>query len=171
MDEPKDVFKDSARGRDRFEEKVADLRKEIDDRNARLKAMADKLNDPVYLSGMMLSVQSERENTNRILKNIYAELERVRELSGRLERIEAALAGGGSAPAPAMPRGEHMLSEIDEQLVRLAKKRGRICAGDAQRAFGYRGRNAASARLNRMYEMGVLDKAQAGRTVYYFARK
>ncbi|VVC71707.1 Uncharacterised protein [uncultured archaeon] len=170
MDESKDVFKDSARGRDQYEEKVADLRKEIDDRNEKLKSIAGKLNDPVYLSGMMLSVQQERENTNRILKNIYAELDRMKELSERLKALEQAFTGGGSAPAPGIP-GETMLSGIDETLVKLARKKGRICAADAQAAFGYRGKNAASARLNRLYDLGVLNKAQAGRTVYYFVRK
>lgn len=167
MIEGKDVYKNSASRRDPAEENVAMLRKDIDGNRERLKEIADKLNDPVYLSGMMLSVQTERENTNRILKNIYAELERLKELSERLRKIEAALSGTGPQAAPGAP----MLSEVDEQLVRLVRKRGRICAEDAQKEFGYRGKNGGSARLNRLYDTGVLNKAQAGRKVYYFLRK
>jgi hypothetical protein len=36
-----------------------------------------------------------------------------------------------------------------------------------RRALNYRGTNAASARMNKLFEKGVLDKEQVGRKVYY----
>ena len=160
MNGDKDVYKNS--GADPFEANVAELRKEITARNERLKGLAEKLNDPVYIAGMMLAVQGERENTNRILKNIYAELEQVKGLESRVSALEGS--AGGAADAG-------MLPEVDEKIVEFIRGKGRACAEDVQRKFSYKGKNAASARLNRLYSFGVLSKAQAGRKVFYLVRE
>jgi hypothetical protein len=131
------------------------MRRELEGARSQIRGMEGKLNDPVFVAGIMLAAQNERENTNRILKNIYAEI-------GRLK----ALIGAQEAAAPAVA----MLSQIDEQLVELARRKKRICAEDARKEFGYRGKNAASARLNRLYDAGILNKTHAGRKVYYFPR-
>ena len=116
----------------------------------------------------------------------------LRELSGRLERLEArmgALEGqmatpvakpadisgvsvSGSLTPTAMKSGvrELMLAPADEQIVSLIRTRGHVCATDVQVHFKYKGKNAASARLSRLYELGLLEKTQAGRTVYYRMR-
>jgi len=41
------------------------------------------------------------------------------------------------------------------------------CAEDIKREMNYRGRNAASARLNRLHKQGLLDRYQLGHKVYY----
>lgn len=171
MVEDEDVFKHSANAPDKFEENVAVIRKEIEDRNARVAAVAEKLKDPIYVGGMISALKDERENTNRILKSIYAEIERMKSLGegldGRMSRLEE-LVGKAAMPAVA---SEMMLPKVDEQIVAFIKKKEKACAEDVQREFKYRGKNAASARLNRLYDGGVLNKQQAGRTVWYFLRK
>jgi len=160
MDGDKDVYKIS--GADPFEANVAELRKEISARNERLKGLAEKLSDPVYIAGMMLAVQNERENTNRILKNIYAELERVRALEARVSALEGSVDGEHAEAG--------MLPEVDEKIVEFIRAKRKACAEDVQKKFSYKGKNAASARLNRLYSLGVLNKAQAGRKVFYLVR-
>jgi len=167
VDENEDIFKRSASQPDKFGENVAVIKKEIEEHNNRLKAIADKLNDPVYIAGIMLAVQNERENTNRILKNIYAELERVKNLEERVRKLEE-IATNTTMPSEVL---EPVLPDVDAQIVDFIREKTRVCAEDVQRRFNYKGKNAASARLNRLYDMGILNKAQVGRKVYYFLRQ
>lgn len=62
---------------------------------------------------------------------------------------------------------EVMLASADEQIVQFIRLRDAVCAEDVRIEFKYKGRNAASARLNKLAQMGVLDKQQVGRQVYY----
>ena len=116
----------------------------------------------------------------------------LRELSVRLEKLEArmgALEGkmatpvakmadisgvsvSGSVTPTAVVSGhrELMLAPVDEQIISLIRGRGHLCATDVQMHFKYKGKNAASARLSRLFELGLLEKTQAGRTVYYRMR-
>lgn len=115
-----------------------------------------KFKDPTVLGALMYSVTREKENTNRLLKEVITRLER---LEQRLEKIEGSSSG---------TRGEHvLLSDTDEQIVDYVKKAGKACAEEVQKALHYKGRNAASARLNQLFSMGLLEKAQVGRKVFY----
>lgn len=62
---------------------------------------------------------------------------------------------------------ELLLAPADEQIVSALRSRGTMCAEQIRVIFGYKGKNAASARLNRLFELGILEKQQAGRVVYY----
>lgn len=62
---------------------------------------------------------------------------------------------------------EMLLAPADEQIVSALRSRGTLCAEQVRVIFGYKGKNAASSRLNRLYELGILEKQQAGRVVYY----
>jgi hypothetical protein len=75
---------------------------------------------------------------------------------------------GSNAPASVvLSRKEILLSPTDEQIVNLLRSRGAVCADDVQAHFKYKGKNAASARLNRLASLGLLERQQAGRRVYY----
>jgi len=133
---------------------VEKIREELEDE---LRPILLKLRDPVVLGSILFKVASEKENANRILRNIYARLDA---LEARIANLEG-LAGEARRPAPAI------LPEIDQRIVDFVKKKGLACAEDVQSAFNYRGRNAASARMNNLFELGVLEKVQAGRKVFY----
>jgi len=163
MVEREDVYKADANAR--IEENAVLLRKELDDRKEKLKAVVAKLDDPVFQGALLHTVVQEKENQNRILKNIYAEIERVRGLEERVARLEGQ-AGRAAGTTDAIP-----LPEVDAQIIEFVRASGKVCAEDVQKKFRYRGKNAASARLSRMYSMGILNKAQSGRKVWYFLRK
>lgn len=101
------------------------------------------------LVGIVYNLTKEREKTNELLSEL---LERVKNLEPK--RLEE----------------KTLLSKVDEEIVEYVKKIGKVCAADVQNNFNYKGKNAASSRLNRMYVRGVLEKKQAGRTVYYMMR-
>lgn len=63
-----------------------------------------------------------------------------------------------------------MLAPADQQIVQMIGLRGAVCAEDVRSEFKYKGKNAASARLSRLFELGLLEKSQAGHTVYYRLR-
>ena len=124
------------------------LLKEI---RADLEKNAEKFRDPVILGEMMYKLLEERENTNRILKNILAKLDAM---------------SGQEAPKPK----EVWLPEIDEQIVTFVRENRKVTAEEVRKKFRYRGKNAASARLNKLCTMNVLQKKQVGKKVFFFPR-
>lgn len=125
----------------RFEEEIENEAKRV----------AKKLKEePLLLGALLAKLVEERENTNRLLKTLIARLEAIERKLGMEEEKEI------------------ILSEIDEVLMGFVKESGKVTAEDVQKKFNYKGKNAASQRLNRLYEAGLLKKKQAGKKVYYF---
>ena len=123
-----------------------------------------KFRDPIVLGELMYRLMDERESTNRLLKNILQ----------KLEAIEAKVATGSNThpsdqASPMNPAAiEDLLPEIDEQIVGFIREAGKSTAEEVRARFRYKGKNAASARLNRLCDMGVLQKRQVGRKMYFF---
>ena len=120
-----------------------------------LETHMDKFRDPVVLGEMVYRLLEERENTNRLLKGILQ----------KLDSIEAKL---GATSQMAAPNLETILPEIDEQIMAFVKEKGRVAAEEVRVRFNYRGKNAASARLNRLCDLGLLSKQQVGKKVFFF---
>ncbi len=61
------------------------------------------------------------------------------------------------------------LSDIDVKILQLLQlsHNGMACADDIRDRMSYKGKNAASARLNRLYRLGIIDRYQLGHRVYY----
>jgi hypothetical protein len=59
------------------------------------------------------------------------------------------------------------VSELDRKIVQHIQIAGLACADDIKKAMNYKGRNAASARLNRLCDKGILTRYQLGHKVYY----
>ncbi|NYZ79356.1 hypothetical protein H0N99_04375 [Candidatus Micrarchaeota archaeon] len=108
--------------------------------------------------------------TTTILRKIKetTEMELLGQISERLGTIEKRLDGIERELGKEV--SDDILGDVDERIIEFVKKNGKACAEDLQRAFNYRGKNAASARLNRLHSQGLLEKKQAGRRVYYFAK-
>ena len=115
---------------------------------AQLELLVHRSDDPLVLATLIVALIEERRRTNRLLEEIRDALNRV-----------------ASAPAPLPDTAG--LSEADERILELVREMGMVCAEDVKRALGYRGLNAASARLNALYRQGYLRKIRKGRKVYY----
>ncbi|MFA6328694.1 MAG: hypothetical protein WCY41_04580 [Candidatus Micrarchaeia archaeon] len=126
-----------------------------------------KLRDPVVLAAIMHTAANERENTNRLLKTLIERLDtKFSEMESRLNALEGAQMAAQQTTAA--PRGEDLLlPSVDEGILAFVKERRHVSAEEVRRRFGYKGKNAASARLSRMFDMGLLDKKQVGRAVLY----
>ncbi|MEW6328894.1 MAG: hypothetical protein AB1468_02130 [Candidatus Micrarchaeota archaeon] len=145
-----------------MEKNIEYVEREVGAITSELEREIKKLKDPTVHAGIMYSVVRERETTNALLREINAKLEKLHSLEERVRKLEESVVRA--------PKKEIMLAEVDEEILKFVRGRGRACAEDVQRAFNYRGRNAASARLNKLFENGVLEKRQAGRKVYYIAK-
>ena len=113
----------------------------------------EKFRDPVVLGELVYRLLEERENTNRLLKNILQ----------KLDSIEAKL-----GPGMTMETEEPMLAPVDEQIYKFVKESGKATAEEVRAKFNYKGKNAACARLNRLCGMNLLHKKQVGRKVFFF---
>ena len=121
-----------------------------------------KLRDPLVIAALMHTAATEKENTNRLLKTLIEKLDtKFAEVDFRLAAIEQ------STRIPAPAEEEILLPSVDEEMLAFVKEKRYASAEEVRRRFGYKGKNAASARLNRMYEMGLLQKRQVGRAVLY----
>ncbi len=61
------------------------------------------------------------------------------------------------------------ISTIDAKIMQFIQlsEHSMACADDIRRGMNYRGRNAACARLNKLYKMGLIERFQLGHKVYY----
>jgi hypothetical protein len=144
-------------------EAIAELKNEV---LAPLENDMAKLHDPFVLAALMNTAANERENTNRLLKTIIEKLDvKFAELENRIEALEA-----GKAPSAPVGPEEVLLPQVDEEILKFVKEKRHATSEEVRARFGYRGKNAASARLNRMYELGLLGKKQVGRAVLFFAK-
>ena len=119
-----------------------------DDDLLNLELLVQQSHDPVVLATLIAALIEERRKTNALLREIRDALKELR----------------ASAPSPVTDLG---LSEADERIISLIRERGAVTARDVKEALGYKGLNAASARLNSLYRQGLLRKVRKGRVVYF----
>lgn len=121
----------------------------------------DKFKDPVVLGELVYRLMEERENTNRLLKTLMQ----------KIDSLEAKI-GSNAQAAPSETKetpkeSEVLLPQVDEDIMKVVKELGKATAEDIRSRLHYKGKNAASARLNRLYELGLLKKVQVGKKVFF----
>jgi hypothetical protein len=111
-------------------------------------------------------VMDENKKTTMLLKGI----------SESVVRLESELSEAGlyeqddqSAFDPVEDRLSRVqpVSGLDAKILQVVQLKNIACAEDIKQELGYKGRNAASARLNRLYQQGLLERHQLGHKVYY----
>ena len=85
----------------------------------------------------------------------------------KIESLEAKIS---SSPIEASTSQTTILADVDEQIMQFLKDCKKATAEEVRAKFNYKGKNAASARLNRLCDMGLLQKTQAGKKVYFFPK-
>ena len=101
----------------------------------------------------------------------------IKELNARLARFETSFNNleyeeNGPSDATSPQQQERQIKEIpvsdlDKRIIQTIQVLGYACADDIKRELNYKGRNAASQRLNKLFKMGILERHQLGRKVYY----
>jgi len=115
----------------------------------------EQFKDPYVVGAMIHRLTQERRVTNELFTQLESKLDKI------LEQLES------SQGVRSNQEVEEELSNRDLSVLELVKTKNRVSAGDVQKHFKYRGKNAASARLNRLYKIGLLAKTRAGKQVYF----
>jgi len=126
-------------------------------------------NDPMFVAVLMYKLAEEREKTNKILEKIFDKYDEIM-LKLKTEQISPL----GEALTPNTPthtpQSTQILPEQDQMIMHLVHTRGQLTAAEVKTELGYKGVNAASQRLNKLFKDGHLKKVQSGRKVLYLAR-
>lgn len=121
--------------------------------------------DPATIAVMLFKLVEERQKTNSLLEKI-------------LEKFEEILKKADSASLDSQHQGSQLstktavvvLPEQDQLILHTVHEKGQVTAEEIRKELGYKGNNAASQRLNKLYKEGHLRKIQSGRKVVYLAR-
>lgn len=122
----------------------------------------EEFNDPETLGLLMYRLSTERKKTNALFK----------ELKEKLEAIHKELKDTGNVEKTkkTVKKNREVLSKVDEKVYDYVQKNNKVDAAEIKDYIGYKGKNAASARLNSLYKKGFLEKERAGKRVLYWAK-
>ena len=112
----------------------------------------EQFKDNATIGLLLYRLAKEREASNAMFKQISEQLERIANLlqKGSTEQVNS------------------IISDIDQKILAHIQRNGKVDAEEIKSIFQYRGKNAASARLNDLYEKGLLKKGRAGKKVFYW---
>ncbi len=129
----------------------------------------ESVKDPALTTAYYLSkISDEKLSFNLVLREINAKLDRLEFLERRVAQLEEMLEKSSvEKVAVAAVPGKDIVADIDMEIIGFVKEKGKVIAQEVADKFGYKGKNAACARLNRLAVAGLLSKKQAGRKVYY----
>jgi predicted HTH transcriptional regulator len=145
-------------------------KQEFEEAVGNISQAVQKISDPVALATMHFSIAEERKSTNLIIREINAKLDKFEKLTEKIDKLEEAISKITLQSTIEKTPLQHITSELserDEEVLTHVKEKGRVCAEELQEKFNYRGKNAASARLSKLFKEGKLDKIFVGRKVYY----
>ena len=143
-----------------MKEVVAEHQKEFEELVGSLAHSTNQIQDPVAIGLMLYSIAEERKSTNLIIK----------ELNAKIDGLVSKMADLDKQPAAAPAQQAPSMSDRDQEVLGYVKSSGKVSAEQMQKKFHYKGKNAASARLSKLFHEGMLEKEYAGRIVYYKAR-
>lgn len=126
-----------------------DLKKIEEQMLAEIRYDKKQLTDPAEIGILINRLLEERKATNELFRQIIEMLDKIGE--GKQQK-----------------RQEIMLSDVDQRLIDHIQRCGKVDAEEIAAAFKYKGKNAASARLNSLYQKRLLMKGRAGKKVLYW---
>lgn len=137
------------------------LSSEFSEKTIDIREIAKHCNDPFFISLLLYKLAEEREKTNKLLAEINEKFDRLILQSKEEKRIE---------PLEVEKKSIEVLPETDQRILDFVEQRGMVEAEQIMKALNYKGKNAASQRLNKLYREGHLRKVRSGRKVLYLAR-
>ncbi|MBU0635654.1 hypothetical protein KKE06_01380 [Candidatus Micrarchaeota archaeon] len=120
--------------------------------------------DPAFVSALMFKLVQEREQTNKLLEQINEKYDKLMfELKTRMQ---------SPSPQPNITSNSfEVLPEQDQMILNLVEEKGSVNSQSVKQSLGYKGLNAASQRLNKLYREGHLKKVQSGKQVLFVASR
>ncbi|MEM0200854.1 MAG: hypothetical protein QXD23_00415 [Candidatus Micrarchaeaceae archaeon] len=121
------------------------------------------------VNALLTYILQEREKTNKLLYSLTEKIKKLEEdIEDNYEVEDVPYTSPITATKPAsLLNREIALSTLDVKILNFVQSKGMICAEDLKTEMKYKGRNAACARLNKLFKQGLLDRFQLGHKVYY----
>ncbi len=127
---------------------------EFSDMSLDLQEIMKESSNPAFLAALFYKLTKEREETNKILKNLEQKFEKIQDIlttsSNSHTKIE-----------------ETILSEPDQHIMLLTEEIGQVSAQDVRTRLAYKNTNAASQRLSKLVREGHLKRIRSGRKVLF----
>lgn len=121
-------------------------------------------NNPAFIGALLFKLAEEREKSNQLMQKM---LDKFDQIMLEMKTKNTSLTSQQNE-VPSSKKIE-LLPEQDQLILQKAVEYGQVTAGDIKAALGYKGQNAASQRLNKLFKEGHLKKIQSGKKVYYLA--
>jgi len=116
--------------------------------------------NPFALASMITALNESMARSNRLVYDINNTL---KDLSNRIENLEKRISEQGKSTQAV----KTTMSERDQEIYDYIMTVEKTCAEELAQKFNYKGKHAASARLSKLFEKGLLEKTHAGRKVFY----
>lgn len=139
--------------------KFADLTADFDE-------VLSKADDPRFIAGLLFKLAQEREQTNRILDAINEKFDKVM-FELKTQHSNPSMQEHSAAQKDSV---FEVLPEQDNSILSFIEKNGKATAQDIQKEMNYKGLNAASQRLNKLFREGYLKKVQSGKKVLFLTK-
>lgn len=153
-----------------LQREIARLKKTVDSLRSSRKSVEDTLKggDQSSLDALMRFFVTEQIKTNKALEKVTEEIKRLSEQIEMAPEVPAEEELPSPSQVSASNR-EVALSELDTKILNFVQGRPSsiACADDVRVFLGYKGRNAACARLTRLSDKGLLHPVRMGHRVYY----
>lgn len=152
-----------------MKETAINHKKEFQELTENLSDAIYNMSDPVAIGAMLYTIAEEKKSSNLVVREINGKFDNILENLNKVytQLIELNQKLEVKAPAKVEISQEEMLSDKDKEILDFTRKEGKVCADDIKKKFNYRGRNAASARLSKLFKENLLEKIYLGRKVYY----
>ena len=128
---------------------------EFNDLSIDMQEVLKESSNPVFLAALLFKLTKEREETNKILRNLETKFTKIQELL--LTKTSS----------DSHTRTEEILSEPDQHIMQLIDEVGQVTAEDVRARLAYKKSNAASQRLSKLVREGHLKRIRSGRKVLF----
>jgi len=150
-----DMFKELLKSKDA----VKKLSPKFDELTMDIQDLFQQSKDPFFVAMLLFKLAQEREATNKILTDINDKYDRIMlELKTDTSNVKE-------------ENSFTLLADQDKKIMDLVTKNNAVTASEVQKELDYKGVNAASQRLNKLFKEGYLKKAQSGKKVLYFLKQ
>ncbi len=154
-------------GRDAMESKKA-----VEEQLADIKSQLDRVSEDNNKTISLLEKKVADQSSSDMLRLFKFMIEENRKNSAILTSLAEAVSqltfeADKDGSAGVYPTDELPLSGLDARILEYIQVKGMACADDIKAMMGYKGRNAASARLSLLLKRGALHRYQLGHKVYY----
>jgi hypothetical protein len=144
-----------------METKLQELQQQVNELLSRNNA---DLPQNLSVEGWLRYFAEQRDRTNMILASVVDQMRVLQDTVAEMTGAE------GEAEQYDVQRDDTLdLSPADVRILNFiqTQPQGMACADDVRKYMGYRGNNAACARMNRLRMMGLLETHRLGHRVYY----